>query len=176
MKKEDTKFVFRGAPLFSLVAIIYALLFVMNRPEVGLALQKSAMILGRIIPIFLLVILFTALINFLIPPKQLARHLGRESGTKGWLWALLAGIISHGPMYAWYPLLAELRSHGMRDGLLITFFAARVIKIPLLPLMIDYFGLPFTIILSFYIIIGALGQGLIFEILPPESYKDPPNQ
>ncbi len=31
--------------------------------------------------------------------------------------------------------------------------------------MIDYFGLTFTIVLSFYILLGALIQGLLLEIL-----------
>ena len=68
-------------------------------------------------------------------------------------------------MYAWYPLLEDLRSHGMRDGLIVAFFASRAIKIPLLPMMIDYFGWAFTLVLSFYILIGALVQGLMLELL-----------
>ena len=95
-------------------------------------------------------------------------YLGRESGVKGWLWVLIAGVISHGPMYIWYPLLEDLRSQGMKDAFIVVFFASRTIKIPLLPLMIDYFGLTFTLVLSFYLLVGALIQGLIMEILQPE--------
>ena len=119
----------------------------------------------KILPIFVVVILFTALLNYFIQPKQIADHLGRGSGARGWLWALIAGVISHGPMYAWYPLLEDLRGHGMRDGLIVVFFASRTIKIPLLPIMIDYFGWIFTLLLSFYILIGALVQGWILEIM-----------
>jgi len=68
-------------------------------------------------------------------------------------------------MYAWYPMIADLRSHGLKDGLVVVFFYTRAIKLPLLPLMIDYFGVSFTLVLSFYILIGALLQGWIFEQL-----------
>jgi uncharacterized membrane protein YraQ (UPF0718 family) len=81
----------------------------------------------------------------------------------GWFWALAAGIISHGPMYAWYPMLEDLRGHGMRDGLIVVFFASRTIKIPLLPMMVDYFGWPFTLVLSCYILVGSLLQGWLLE-------------
>jgi len=74
-------------------------------------------------------------------------------------------VISHGPMYAWYPLLEDLRRHGMRDGLIVVFFASRTIKIPLLPVMIDYFGWTFTLVISLYILISALVQGLFLEML-----------
>ena len=176
MKKQDMPttneakpFVFRGKYFLVIVVILYGLLFIVNSHAVQLALQKSGNILGKIVPILLVVILLTSLLNFFLRPKQIAKHLGQDSGVKGWYWALAAGVVSHGPMYAWYPLLEDIRSHGMKDAFIVVFFASRTIKIPLLPIMIDYFGLTFTIVLSLYIIIGALIQGLIFDILQPKK-------
>ena len=163
MKKQEKPFAFRGKYLLLAVLILYGLFFLFNSQPALLALQKSGSILIKILPIFAVVILFTAFINYLLRPKQIAHHLGKDSGMKGWLWALAAGVISHGPMYAWYPLLEDLRSHGMKDGLIVVFFASRTIKIPLLPMMIDYFGLIFTLVLSVYILFGALLQGLLLE-------------
>lgn len=165
MKKQDKPFAFRGKYLLLAVIFLYGVIFIISGETAQLALQKSGAILIKILPIFVVVILFTALLNYFLQPRQVASHLGRESGAGGWLWALVAGVISHGPMYAWYPLLEDLRSHGMRDGLIVAFFASRAIKVPLLPMMIDYFGWSFTLILSFYILIGALIQGWILEIM-----------
>ena len=109
--------------------------------------------------------MFDAALNRLVKPRQITRHLGRESGVRGWFWALAAGVISHGPMYVWYPMLDDLRSHGLRNGLIGAFFASRAIKVPLLPMMIDYFGWTFTLVLSCYILIGALAQGWVLELL-----------
>ncbi|HEB69242.1 MAG TPA: permease [Desulfobulbus sp.] len=168
-KQQDKPFAFRGRYLSSAVLILYGVLFVVNSQLAQRALLKSGHILVRILPVFVIVILFTAVLNYFLQPGQIARHLGRESGGKSWLWALAAGVISHGPMYAWYPLLEDVRNSGVRDGLIVVFFASRTIKIPLLPMMIDYFGLGFTLVLSFYILVGALLQGWFFELLGRRS-------
>jgi uncharacterized membrane protein YraQ (UPF0718 family) len=165
MKNHDKPFAFRGKYFFLAVCVSYGGLFPFSHQKTLLALQKSAAVLIRILPIIAVVILFTALINYLLQPKQIAGYFGRKNGFKAQLWALAAGVISHGPMYAWYPLLEDLREHGMRDGLIVIFFFARAIKIPLLPMMIDYFGWTFTLVLSFYTMIGALVQGWILELL-----------
>ncbi len=163
MKNQEKAFSFRGKYFFVAVVILYGAIFLLNSDSAWLAMQKSSMVLLKILPIFVFVLFFTALLNFFLQPKKITRHLGKDSGIKGWLWALGAGVISHGPMYAWYPLIEDLRSHGMKDGLIVVFFASRTIKIPLLPMMVDYFGLSFTLILSFYLLLGALLQGLLLE-------------
>ncbi len=163
MKEKAKTFAFRGKYLLLGVIIFYGVLSLVNSGIPLLALRKSILILIKVVPIFIAVILFTAILNYFIKPKQIASHLGRESGVKAWLWALAAGVISHGPMYAWYPLLEDLRGHGMRDGLIVVFFFSRALKIPLLPMMVDYFGWAFTVVLSLYILIGALIQGWILE-------------
>ena len=171
MKKQDQPFSFRGKYLLLAVMIFYGILFFFDTQTAQLALQKTITTLIKILPILIVVILFTALLNYFFKPRQIVTHLGRDSGIKGWLWALMAGILSHGPMYVWYSLLEDLRTHGMRDGLIVVFFASRAIKIPLLPMMIDYFGWAFTLILSFYILIGALIQGWILEILEQRTIE-----
>ncbi|HHD64179.1 MAG TPA: permease [Desulfobulbaceae bacterium] len=171
MKKQGKAFVFRGKYFFLFILIVYGILFFVDSQSTLLSLRKSGAVLLKVLPIFAAVILFTALLNYFLQPRQIARHLGRESGLQGWLWALAAGIISHGPMYAWYPLLEDLRSHGMRDGLIVVFFSARTIKLPLLPMMIDYFGWSFTLILSLYILTGALLQGRLLELLEKIRFK-----
>ena len=163
MKKQDKAVNFRGKYLLLTVCLVYAVLLFVNNEAALAALQKSALVLLKILPIIAVVIVFTALINYFLQPRQIARHLGRESGFRAWLWALGAGVISHGPMYAWYPMLEDLRRHGMRDGLIVVFFYSRAIKIPLLPMMVDYFGWGFTLVLSFYILTGALIQGWLLE-------------
>lgn len=165
MKGKEKQFAFRGSYFLFLVLAAYLGLYIFNSKTALLALEKSASVLIKVLPVFAVVMIFTALLNYALQPKTIVKHLGEESGAKGWLVALLAGVISHGPMYVWYPMIDDLRNHGLRDGLITVFFYARAIKLPLLPLMIDYFGLAFTLILSLYILIGALLQGWILELL-----------
>ena len=165
MKGRKTSFSFRGIPILVLVLTGYGILFLVNVSKAVSALQKSGMVLLKLLPIFAAVILLISVINYFLHAEKIVKYLGAESGLKGWLLALFAGVISHGPMYAWYPMLEDLRSHGGRDGLIAVFFYARCIKVPLLPMMIDYFGVLFTLVLSCYILIGALLQGWMLEWL-----------
>ncbi len=154
---------FKGVKFFAVVLFLYITLFIINGEQTFSALQTSALIIIKLLPIFVVVILFTAIINFFLKPEHISRHLGKNSGSKGWLYALLGGIISHGPMYVWYPIFVDMKQHGLKNSLIAVFFYSRAIKLPLLPLLIDYFGLIFTVVLSFYILIGAIVQGYAIE-------------
>ena len=68
-------------------------------------------------------------------------------------------------MYAWYGMLQDMRSHGLKDGLIATFMYARAVKLPLLPFMVDLFGLLFTIVMTLYILIASVIQGKVIDAL-----------
>lgn len=161
--KKDLKF--KGLKFLYIVIIAYIVLFFIEQKDALLSLQKALDILYQLLPIFLFIILVMTLINYFLKPKQIIKHFGKESGVKGVIYALLAGIISHGPMYAWYGMIQELREQGAKDSLLIMFFYARAIKIPMLPFMLGIFGLAFTLVLSFYILLFALIQGIVMDWL-----------
>jgi len=74
-------------------------------------------------------------------------------------------VLCHGPIYVWYPLLKDLKEHGMRTGLVAVFLYNRAIKLPLLPIMIFYFGVFFVIILRIYMVVVSIFQGKIIEII-----------
>lgn len=153
----------KGKNFLLVIIAIYAILLIFFPLKAEIALKEAGSLLVKISPILLLVIILTALINYFTNPQQLSKNLSEDSGIKAWLITLLAGILSHGPMYAWYPLIKELKQKGLRNSLIAMFFYARAVKLPLLPIMIDYFGLEYTIILNLYIIIGSILQGLIIE-------------
>ncbi len=161
------KISFKGVKFLLAVVIGYSILLIIESEKTLLALQKTSTILLSFLPLFVLIITITALINYFLRPKQIIKHFGKNSGTKGIFYALFGGIISHGPMYAWYGILEDMRSYGLKDGLIVTFMYARAIKLPLLPFMIDLFGILFTIVMSVYILIGAVLQGKIIDKLKP---------
>jgi len=147
--------------MLGVVCTLYIILYFFNADKTISSLFASLKVLKMIVPILLIVFFLMALLNTFVNEKSIAKHLGKESGAKGWFIALFGGILSHGPGYIWYPMLQELRNKGALDGLVVAFVYARSIKLPWLPLMINYFGISFTIVLSFYIILGAFIQGII---------------
>ncbi|MGB6327868.1 MAG: permease [Halarcobacter sp.] len=161
MKKIE----FKGTKFLFFVIIIHILIFLFDRQNSSLSLEKSYEVLLKLLPIFLMIIVITTLINYFLKPKSIMKHFGKDSGIKAWIYTVLGGIVSHGPMYVWYPMLTQLRQNGLKDGLLATFMYTRSIKIPFIPIMIDYFGVLFTVVLFIYIIIGGVLQGIIIEAL-----------
>lgn len=155
-----------------LVLIFYFLLFFIDKQ---LFIQTSKFfynIIIKVIPVLIVIFILMAIINYSISPKKIIKYLGKKSGIKGWLLAIGGGIISHGPIYMWYPLMADLRDKGMRTGLVAAFLYNRAIKIPLLPFMILYFSWQFVLILTIVMIIISVFQGIIVELIMNKYSKN----
>ena len=103
------------------------------------------------------------LTNLFVKPKVLMKYLGKNSGFKGWIITIIAGILSSGPIYMWYPLLNDLQRHGMKSGLIAAFLYNRAIKFPLLPLLIVSFGIKYSLVLMTVMILISVVQGMITE-------------
>lgn len=127
------------------------------------SLEKSYTIFKDIVFILFGVVLLIAFFNTFVNSKKIVKYIGKESGLKGWLIALFGGVISHGSTTIWYPILLEMLNSGAKKGLVVAFLYARAIKLPWLPVMVGYFGITFTLLLSVYILLGAFLQGWITE-------------
>ncbi len=159
---------FSGIYFVSSVLVLYGVLFLFYPRRIQHALRTSGVLLIKILPVFAVVILSMAVINYLFTPRTISRAVGKGSGIKGWLLAIGTGILSHGPVYAWFPVLKELRQHGMRKGLIAAFLYNRAIKIPLLPMMVYYFGAPFVCIVLLWMILASLVEGVIIDMVDSE--------
>jgi uncharacterized membrane protein YraQ (UPF0718 family) len=159
--------------LFFLITLLIALtIFVLNNELFFSFLNNFIKIILNVYWIIIIVFVLTFLINLLLSEKKIIKYLGKESGNKGRILALFGGLISHGPIYLWYPLLSELKEKGMKNELISIFLYNRAVKIPLLPLMFFYFGLIFTILLTILTIIFSFINAYILErILNENSNK-----
>lgn len=144
----------QGGWWFLLVTIIFYVILFFYKPELTQASLKHFMILLKsIAPILLLVMLFMWLLDVLVNPKQIQNILGNKSGIRGWVISIIGGILSHGPVYAWYPLLENLQKQGTRPAYIATFLYARSIKLPWLPMLAYYFGTTYMILFTFFLVI-----------------------
>lgn len=152
-----------GLYFLALVAGCYLVLGLFSPEGAAASLSRSAAILLKLLPVLLVVMILLGVINHFFNAKALSKHLGKESGVRAWLLAVAGGILSHGPSYIWYPMLSDLRTQGIREGLIATFLYVRAIKVPWLPVMVDYFGWQFTLFLCLYLILFGLLQGWLLE-------------
>lgn len=150
---------------FLLGSIVLVFGFFLFTPENTLkALKYSSRVFLGIIPVLILVIILMASANFFMSRERITRYIGKSSGLRGYLIAAFSGVISHGPIFAWYPLIGELVDDGMNIELAAIFLYTRAIKLPLLPILIYYFGLKFVLVWFMWLIIGSflLGKSLGF--------------
>jgi uncharacterized membrane protein YraQ (UPF0718 family) len=168
MKKMVEKVGFGGAFLL-LSVTAYVILGIYDFALLRNALYALAGLTARIAPILLLVFGMMFFTNLFFEGNRIARFLGKGSGLRGWMVAIAGGIASSGPIYMWYPLLSDLKEKGMEDSLVAAFLYNRAVKIPLLPIMIYYFGWPFSLILSFLLVLFSIVNGIIVQRLAGEG-------
>jgi uncharacterized membrane protein YraQ (UPF0718 family) len=163
-----------GWLFFAFVLALYLLLLSLKPEVAGKALSSYITQVVRILPAISIVFILLVLFHVFVDPKQVGHYVGKKSGLTGWMVALIAGIISVGPIYPWYVLLSELKQKGMSPSLIAVLLYSRAVKPPLIPLMIHYFGFVFTSVLMAYIVALAVLNGIAIKYLfrEPDSDSD----
>ena len=155
--------------VLSIIALGYLILFFADY-SLFLKSFNGFIKLSKQITPFLVIVFIIMFLNFLfIKPAAIKKHLGEQSGFTGYLYAIIAGIISVGSVYMWYPLLKDLRNSGMSNKLVAVFIYNRSIKLHLLPVMILYFGLKFTILLTIASILYSFVIAFVIQKLTPSN-------
>lgn len=165
MERERKKTGLGGWLFLLLVLAAYGVTGAVDAEMAGQALGFFAKVMQNVLPILVVVFFLLLAADLLFEPKWIKRNLGREAGIKGWLLAAVGGVLATGPIYAWYALLQELRAKGMRTSLAAVFLYSRAVKLPLLPLMIHYFGTAYTLVLCVYLIVFSIINGVLMAKL-----------
>ena len=146
------------------VAVVYLILLGTTPDRTWIALQTSGKVMIQAILPLLLALIMMFLLNLWVTPAHVSRFLGHRTGVKGILLSSIAGIVSMGPIFAWYPFLKALREKGASDFHLANFLSNRAVKPVLLPLMIMYFGWRFSLIFTVLSIFSALLTAAIVSL------------
>ena len=159
--------------LFLLVSI---LIFIVIGRYVGVldkAIDNFVSMVSKMIPILILIWLLMILMDYFVSPKKLVGLMEKYKGITGWCIAIVAGLLSMGAGYIWYPILKEAKKHGLKDDVITIFLYNRAIKLHLLPMMIYYFGWMYTVILTIVMIVISVVNGIVVRyILEIENGRD----
>jgi uncharacterized membrane protein YraQ (UPF0718 family) len=162
----DLKEKLDGGMILSLLgAALYVALGLWDLPLAQRALTAFGRLAIQILPVLLLVFALMFLSNLLLGQDRVVRLLGHGAGLGGWVFAVAGGILSSGPIYMWYPLLSDLRGQGMSERFIAAFLYNRAVKIPLIPMMAFYFSWSFTLVLSVYMVLLSVANGVVVERL-----------
>ncbi len=94
------------------VLVVYLLLWAVAPPKALSALKASLALGWHLLPSLGLVFIFMAALNLFMRLPDLANLMHKGSPLVRMVFAASAGILSTGPIYAWYPMLKDLREKG----------------------------------------------------------------
>lgn len=151
-----------GGWLFlAIVLFIYGVTVLLDSELTSKAMATFIQLFDKVLPVLLIVFILILIVNLLLEPAWVKKYLGSQSGIMGWLTAFVGGVLSTGPVYPWYALLRDLREKGMKNSLAAVFLYSRAVKLPLLPMLVHYFGITYTIVLVGYLVVFSIISGLV---------------
>ena len=115
------------------------------------------------IEIIVAVFIFIGLLQVWVPPKTIAKFLGKESGWKGLILASTLPLGIGGSLFTILPLVQTLLEKGARIAVAGAFITAWAGKLPLLPLEIHFLGWKFALVRLGLLVPSAVIMGLILE-------------
>jgi len=142
------------------VILVYIILAFVNYDLFSSSLRFFLSLIIKIVPIFIIIVILMVIANHFITPPMITKYF-KAPGIRKWLFVVIGGILSTGPVYMWYPLLAQLREKGVNSGFIAAFLYSRAIKIPLWPIIIFYFSAKYVITLTIVMIAFSIAQGIV---------------
>ncbi|MEJ2200592.1 MAG: permease [Desulfuromonadaceae bacterium] len=150
--------------------LLYGWAFTAQPQRAAQALAFGISTLFSVVLLILAVMGLVGLTQVWISREQVARLLGHEAGLKALLVAALCGTVLIGPAYLIFPLLMGIRRQGARWAVIGTVLAAYAVKIPMIPLEIEFLGWRFSLFRTLLTILLAIPCGLILETVMQSSF------
>ena len=144
------------------VILLYSIVYLLDPTTFFNSTHYVLQLFYKLLPTLILVYLITFLFNLW---EFKLGSLENKDPFHLWLFSIIGGILSSGPIYMWYPLLSSLKEKGLKDRYIATFLYNRGVKLPLLPLMIQYFGIYYVSLITFLMVIFSVINGIITEQL-----------
>ena len=103
-----------------------------------------------------------------VKKETVERHLGKESGLKGYLWAVFLAGSTVGGLYVAFPVAYSLYSKGANIRIIFTYIgASAVCRIPMIIFEASFLGVQFSLIRLFVslplVIVSSIYLGNYFE-------------
>jgi uncharacterized membrane protein YraQ (UPF0718 family) len=100
---------------------LYLVLWHVAPEKTIVALRSSIGIFSHVLLPLGMVFLVMIGVNLFLKPPDLAKFLRKGTAISRNLFSAVAGIISAGPICAWYPILKDLREKGAEHSLVAVF-------------------------------------------------------
>lgn len=152
-----------GVKFLSFIILIYIGLSVFKFNFFIASLDRFIILSLKILPSILGAFILIFVFNYILSDQKIKKYLTGEISWKKYILTVGLGILSSGPIYAWYPFLADLKEQGFKNSLVTIFLYNRAIKLPFIPLLIYYFSLEFVIVITILMIVFSIINGMIMD-------------
>ncbi len=152
-----------------LVFFLYCWAWTVDADRALAALVSGMTLLSSVSLLIVAIFALVGLIQTWIGSDLIASVLGRKAGIRGLLIAVGCGAILIGPAYVIFPLLMSLRKLGARWAVVTIVLAAYALKPQMLPIEIEFLGLPFALVRAGLTLALAIPLGLAVEWFMPEE-------
>ena len=143
MKKGQFVYIILFIIFISFIGISY-LVDYDNGQKTGIAFANVLFEMLKILPCAFILI---GLLEVWIKRETVIKHLGEESGLKGYFWVLLLAGFSIGGLYVAFPLAQTLYKKGASLKVIFAYIGfAGIVRIPMTLFEITFLGLPFTVV------------------------------
>ncbi len=125
-----------------IVALVFFIISALkDRDKTKIAFKKGIKALEGILPQFLTVLVFVAVVLAVFDAEMISRFVGEKSGLLGTIAAALIGAITLIPGFVAFPAAGELLRNGAGTVQIATFVSSlMMVGIVTLPMEIKYFG------------------------------------
>ncbi len=144
-------------------AALYLFAFAVDASKAAEAALTALRTFGAVLLLVVAVMGLVGLVQVWISRDMVARLLGREGGLRALVIAALCGTVLIGPAYILFPLLMSIRTYGARWAVVVTVLAAYAVKIPMIPLEVEFLGWPFSLLRLGMTLATAIPLGLAVE-------------
>ena len=165
-KKKARKELIRGYVLFAAILIAAAIILWIFPNKVTAATTTTWNYFLEMIMILPAVMIIMGLFSVFVSRELVVKYLGKASGIKGILLAVLFGALPTGPLYVAFPLAVALRSKGASISNIVIFLSAwACIKLPQELVELQFLGIKFMAARLMLTIIFVAIMGLFIERL-----------
>ncbi len=163
-KKKSQKSVLRDWILLGIAAATMAVLLMIFPEKVGPVLSTSSDYLMEMVWILPAVMVLMGIFKVWVSKEMVVKYLGKASGLKGILIAVILGATPTGPLYVAFPLAAAMLEKGARILNIIVFLSAwACIKLPQEMVELQFLGLNFMVTRLILTIVLVSVMGFLIE-------------
>ena len=164
MKEKQKKGMVRDLIILGIILIITVILISIFPDSKGPVISTSWDFLIEMMLILPAVMVILGLFAVFVTKETIAKYLGKTSGIKGIILAIILGALPTGPLYVAFPMAAALHKKGAKISNIIVFLSAwACIKIPQEMVELQFLGVEFMLLRLVLTIIFVIIMGISIE-------------